>query len=539
MADAEHECAFRGNRAARLDILVRDHLGGAVSREKIKKWILGGLCQVDGTVCRDPAARLPPLSQIRLILPEERTALEAEPGDVSLIWQDASLMVVNKPAGLTVHPAPSCPQGTLIQRLLALCPQLRSHEGWRPGIVHRLDKDTSGLLLVAPGESARLKLAGAFARREVEKIYLALVAGRIQPRQGECLAPLGRHPVHKIRMAVVPGGRPAHTLWDTLYVDRRERFSLLAVRLHTGRTHQIRVHMAHLGHPLLGDALYAPGSVAALAPRQMLHAWKLAFRHPLEDRPLSFICPPPEDMPATMADISGQTLCVVITGLPGCGKSLLRQYLHEQGFPVWSADDVVRRCYEPGRDGWQILHHRYRGRFTPDNRPVDTASLALAMRQTPGLRAEIEALIHPLVYEDLCAFWDTNRNMRARLAFAEVPLWLESGGNAMSGRGPQPTLVGVACPACLRHDRLVRLRGWDPDMASAADSWQWPEEKKMAACEYVVDNSGDVAHLHNEARRLLERLLAARACHVREQRQAWDSLWGTFAGALPSCSDSM
>jgi 23S rRNA pseudouridine1911/1915/1917 synthase len=515
-------------QGSRLDRFLGDALRPfGISREKIKAAVAAGRVLRNGRAEKRARTLLQADDALDIALEAPRPSLAPEGGDLRILYRDAQLAVLDKPAGLTVHPCPSQPENTLAGRLVAHFPELAAQEGLRPGIVHRLDKDTSGLLLVAPDEAARLKLAGAFARREVEKTYLALVAGRMHPPRGECLAPLGRHPRHKTKMAVVAGGRAAHTLWDTLYVDPREQFSLLAVRLHTGRTHQIRVHMAHLGHPLLGDATYAPGPIAALAPRQMLHAWKLAFRHPLKDQLLSFICPPPEDMPATMADLSGRTLYVVITGLPGCGKSFLRHWMQEQGFSVWSADDVIRRCYEPGGDGWQLLHHRYQGRFTSDGRAVDKHSLAQAMLRTPGLREEIETLVHPVVYDDLCAFWDKARNTGAPLAFAEVPLWLESGGGrSLSGRFfPQPILVGVSCPAAVRHTRLVRLRHWDPDMVGAADSWQWPEEKKLAACDHIVDNSGDVEHLREGGGKLLARLLHARDLHARTQRREWNGLW--------------
>lgn len=520
--DTRHDFMYTGNKADRLDRIIRAQAGDGLSREKIKKQIQSGACLVDGAICRDPSTRLLPGRHVVITIPPEVTSLEAEAGDVRIIWQDTHLMVVDKPAGLTVHPAPSCPQGTLIQRLLAVCSELGRHEGWRPGIVHRLDKDTSGLIVIAPDEAARLGLAKAFAAREVGKTYLALVSGVMHPASGACYEPIGRHPVIKTRMAVVANGRPAHTEWETLHADPAGRFTLLSIRLHTGRTHQIRVHMTHLGHPLLGDAVYAPSAVAALADRQMLHAWKLCFDHPITGEPCAFTSPPPEDMLAVMQRLGRHTERVVITGLPGCGKSRLTRMMADEGYPVWSADDVVRASYEPGGDGWQILHHRFRGRFTATGQAVDKTALAAAIRETPGMREELEALVHPLVNADLLAFWKQAERDGATLAFAEVPLWLECGGSRPKYGKPfgRVCLVGVSCPTGTRHERLIGLRGWSEDMVRAADSWQWPEAKKIAACDHVVDNSGDVPHLLDQGKRLIARLLTAQAARSETIRHA-------------------
>ncbi len=509
-----HRFLFEGRKGERLDKALSELLGDGVSREKIKKLIVAGLCMLDEKPCQDPSRKITPGQIVTLDVPEEQTHLEPEQGDVHILWQDRHLMVVDKPAGLTVHPAPSCPHGTLIQRLLAINPQLREHGGWRPGIVHRLDKDTSGLLIVAPDEATRLSLSRAFADRLVDKSYLALVSG-VPDAEGECTEPLGRHPTLKTRMAVVPGGRNARTAWRVLYADPAAAFSLLAIRLYTGRTHQIRVHMAHLGHPLLGDATYAPRPVAARAPRQMLHAWKLSFIHPDTGEAMSFNCPPPADMTACFQRETSHTLRVVITGLPGCGKSRLTRVMAEEGWPTWSADEAVRLSYEPGGEGWAALNHRYRGAFTPKGKAVDKTALAEAIRRTPGMREEIEALIHPLVNQSLIDFWDQAEAQACPLAFAEVPLWLENGGTRPK-HGPDfgsVMLIGVDCPRELRHFRLRNFRHWAEAMIEAADSWQWPEQKKMAACDRVIDNSGDEPTLIVQGRKLIQDLLE---CRVRQ-----------------------
>ncbi len=223
------------------------------------------------------------------------TAVVAETLDLSILHEDDDLIVLDKAAGMVTHPAPGHDAGTLVNALLAHCPTLSGIGGERrPGIVHRLDKDTSGCLVVAKNDLAHRALSAQFADRSTVKRYLALVRGVPRPSVGTIDKPVGRHPVHRKRMAVVapPHGREART--D--YRVRRELpaigASLVECRLHSGRTHQIRVHMKHLGYPILGDTLYGgPGS----APRPMLHAWTLGFLHPRTGLPMEFRAPVPAD----------------------------------------------------------------------------------------------------------------------------------------------------------------------------------------------------------------------------------------------------
>ena len=251
------------------------------------------------------------------------------------------MLVVVKPAGLTTHPAPGEPGPTLVNHLLHGWPDIAAAtsgmDGQRPGIVHRLDKDTSGLMAVARTEAARLALSESFAGRRTFKVYLALVHGTPEPRQGVIDAPMGRHPSRKTLMAVLPkGGREARSEYRVLWTGPRGLASLVAVRIHTGRTHQIRVHMAHIGHPLLGDAAYGPREnaewarrpdrLARMAPRQMLHAFYLSVPHPATGEPVTRWLAPPEDFRALLA---GLDLRVPAGG--HCGHAGRRQVRVAQG----------------------------------------------------------------------------------------------------------------------------------------------------------------------------------------------------------------
>jgi len=228
--------------------------------------------------------------------PAEPTLLEPEAIPLDVLFEDADLLVLNKPPGLVVHPAAGHPRHTLVHALLAHCTSLSGIGGEkRPGIVHRLDKDTSGCLVVAKNDAAHTHLSRQFAGRTVTKIYLALVQGYFAgARSGAIDNQIGRHPVDRKKMAVLArGGKASRTTWRVVQ-DLPGVGSVVECTLHTGRTHQIRVHLKHLGHPLLGDSLYAPRLVGHY-PRQMLHAWKLGFTHPRTGEVMHFCSPLPED----------------------------------------------------------------------------------------------------------------------------------------------------------------------------------------------------------------------------------------------------
>lgn len=257
---------------------------------------------VDGRP-RKPAYRLRLEDEVAIVFaPAQPIDVPAQTIPLDVVYQDADLIVVNKPAGLVVHPAPGHPAGTLVNALLAACPDLGGISGsLRPGIVHRLDKDTSGLLVVAKNDHAQAGLTAQWQAHTVEKEYLALVAGEPSPPEGIIEAPIGRDPRDRKRMAIVTAGRAARTRYNVL--ERFGRFSLVSALPETGRTHQIRVHFAATGHPVAGDAVYASGPTRRAAPRQFLHATRLAFDHPATGDRVAFTAPLPPDLAPVLDEL--------------------------------------------------------------------------------------------------------------------------------------------------------------------------------------------------------------------------------------------
>ena len=285
----------------RFDVFLQARFPEA-SRGAIQRLIEGGHIRINGRPVK--STHVPRAGEtVSIEWPEARPA-EAQPEDIPLqvLFEDRDLIVLNKAPGMVVHPAAGNEQGTLVNALLSHCRGQLSGIGGvaRPGIVHRLDKDTSGCLVVAKNDAAHLRLAEQFAGRDVTKIYDAIVCGELRPERGEMRGPIARHPTQRKRMAVVKGGREAWTSYET--VERLRGATLVRARLHTGRTHQIRVHFQHLGFPLVGDDTYGKKQNVRLreqagfdAPRQMLHARSLAFVHPRTAQLVSFEAPWPAD----------------------------------------------------------------------------------------------------------------------------------------------------------------------------------------------------------------------------------------------------
>jgi 23S rRNA pseudouridine1911/1915/1917 synthase len=276
-----------------------------LSRSRIQQLIRSGSVRLNGAITR-PHQIVRTGDQIELTNPPpEKIETRPEAIPLEILFEDNDLIVINKLAGMTVHPGAGHHEHTLVNALLHHCSTLSGIGGKeRPGIVHRLDKETSGCLVAAKNDIAHRELSKQFATRTVEKIYLALVARKIRKQTGVIEEKIGRHPVHRQRMSVASArGRAAKTEYRVLCST--ERASLVECRLHSGRTHQIRVHLHHLGHPVLGDKIYAT-RFAKNFSRQMLHAWKLGFRHPRTDEWKSFEAPLPDDFKQALATVRGK-----------------------------------------------------------------------------------------------------------------------------------------------------------------------------------------------------------------------------------------
>jgi 23S rRNA pseudouridine1911/1915/1917 synthase len=238
---------------------------------------------------------------VDLVPTDESLAFRPQPMAIRALWEDEHLLVLDKPVGLVVHPAPGHWSGTLLNGLLARHPGAEKLP--RAGIVHRLDKDTSGLMVVGKTLAAVTALSRAIAERRVQRRYAALVQGDVPSAPFSIEAPMARDPVSRVRMAVVAGGKPART--DVARVAAIDGFSAVLCALHTGRTHQIRVHLAARGHPLVADALYG-GRPGLGMDRQALHAWRLVLPHPAHAAPVSVVCAPPPDFAAAWRTVTGR-----------------------------------------------------------------------------------------------------------------------------------------------------------------------------------------------------------------------------------------
>jgi 23S rRNA pseudouridine1911/1915/1917 synthase len=279
-----------------------------LSRSQLISSVRAGLILVGGVV-RKSSYRLKAGDRVSgSVLPPSVIDVQPEKIQLTVLYEDEFLLAISKPPGLVVHPGSGNPAGTLVNGLLYYCGSIAGiGDSVRPGIVHRLDKDTSGVMVIAKREDIHRKLVEAFKARAMEKEYLALVHGILDQKQGRLAAPIGRHPVHRQKMAVREmGGRHAATRWHVVK-EFGGMYSLVMIGIETGRTHQIRVHMAFLGHPVAGDSLYGRGTTQKIFLRQMLHASRLRFIHPATGDKLDIEAPLWPDFLKVLDDLDERT----------------------------------------------------------------------------------------------------------------------------------------------------------------------------------------------------------------------------------------
>ena len=269
------------------------------SRSRLQQLIEQGNVQVNGHVCTSKKATVKMGDRIQINIPAVQP-LELIPEEIPLdiLYEDDSLLIINKPAGLVVHPAPGHSDGTLVNALLAHCPNLPGIGGvQRPGIVHRLDKDTTGAIAIAKTEQAQRHLQAQLKAKTARREYLGIVYGATKAQNGTIDLPIGRHPIDRKKMAIVQvekGGRTAITDWQVQ--ERLGNYTLMHFQLETGRTHQIRVHSAHIGHPIVGDPVYSSNrSVGVNLSGQALHAWRLTLQHPVSGETIEVTATPPPE----------------------------------------------------------------------------------------------------------------------------------------------------------------------------------------------------------------------------------------------------
>jgi 23S rRNA pseudouridine1911/1915/1917 synthase len=309
MTTQEQITVAEAEAGERLDRILAAHLA-TLSRSRLKKLIETGQVSLEGETINDPSMRVKGGQLFAVDVPEPVVDRpEPQAMALNIVYEDDQLLVLDKPAGLVVHPAPGNPDHTLVNALLAHCGESLAGIGGvkRPGIVHRIDKDTSGLMVVAKTDLAHQKLSADFAAHSLTRAYLAVVRGVPSPRDGTIAARIGRSRANRKKMGIVTGGGKEAVTHYHVQRALGLRASLIECRLATGRTHQIRVHLTHIGHPLIGDQTYGRIRASGLPeaarhfPRQALHAYLIGFNHPVSDEYLEFSSPLPADMVALIA----------------------------------------------------------------------------------------------------------------------------------------------------------------------------------------------------------------------------------------------
>ncbi len=468
-----------------------------ISRAQAAKAIECGLCLVNGEKSKKDY-KLRKNDEVTYTAQEVSNELVAEEGVLDILYQDDDYVIINKPPNLTVHPASSQLEGTLVHILLSHFPSLKEMEGDRPGIVHRIDKDTSGILVIALHDKARREMAELFEFREVHKEYLALVHN-IPPKEGVIEHNIGRHESNKTKMAVKKNGRNAYTEYKALTIDYERNYALLAVKIHTGRTHQIRVHLSHEGYPLFGDKVYfakinkeIPQAFKGIAKRQMLHAWKIAFIQPLTGEEINITCPVPDDMKEVIEKLQRKTEKYIITGNLVSGKSTVLNTFKELGYPTFSADEYVKELYSKNGAGTFLLRRVFGEALIPQDEAVNK-NVLFELLQNPESKEKVEKIIHPLVEQEMLNFFKMCEEKGLEKAFAEIPVFFESKNLSFNAKNQYKVICVTLSPQA--YASRLKSRNIDSERAEILSSWQLPQSEKEKLADIVIDNSGSLEEL--------------------------------------------
>ena len=304
MAEEILTLEFDGETAERLDHFLADELSD-YSRSRLQSFIKEGRVRVDGEPAKKYGQALTPGQMITVVIPEEHASgLVPENIPLDILYEDDQSIVINKPAGMVVHPAAGHESGTLVNAVLAHCDDLKGFGGEiRPGVVHRLDRDTSGIIVMAKNEKAHIFLQEQFKERSINKRYLALVDGAPPTPSGRVEAPIGRDPVRRQQMAILTPDKGREAVTEYRTVERFARHTLVEAHPLTGRTHQIRVHMAFLKCPIVGDVLYGRRKQSIALDRHFLHAYRLTILLPGHDAPMTFEAPLPAELEAVLQEL--------------------------------------------------------------------------------------------------------------------------------------------------------------------------------------------------------------------------------------------
>lgn len=456
-----------------------------VSREKIKYWIRHGALEKNGALCTRPSERMEAGDILFFSFGTVTSELVPEDGAIDVLYEDADVLIINKPSNLVVHPCESTPHGTLLQRLLWHYPELAVMGGERPAIVHRLDKDTTGLLLVARNEYARLKLMEAFAQRKIKKLYFAVVDG-IPDICGTIEKPIGRNPSNKTKMAVLPKGKYAYTTYERLcsYTSSKGfSYSLLSVHIVTGRTHQIRVHLASIGHPLLGDKTYNTLATRDTTSHYLLHAYSIEFTHPRTQQHMHFTVAPPAEFKKSFLQYVNMAVRCVITGSACSGKTTALNFFKENNIPTWSADACVAALYKKNSPICQYIGALLGESVISPSGDIDTSMLLDAMQRDKAVQYTVEQIVHEHVLQELLLFWKNTAT--EPYTVVEIPLLYE----AQFHKKLQDIVVVFIDTPVAQRVRRMQSKQWTQQKIDYVLANQYSDEEKAQFADYVVHNT--------------------------------------------------